>query len=221
MTSQDTIHKQEHWDGSYSARPLEELGWYQENPFPSLTLIQELELPKNARQFHAGTGASTLVDHLLRAGYSNLVLNDISGKALNTLRQRLGSRSSELEWVEDDLLEPTKLHSIEAVQLWHDRAVFHFFTSHGEQESYIRMLDRILEPDGHLILGTFSLDGPEKCSGLPVQRYDIDSLTQRFSDAFEPIDVFEYLHKNPRGQDRPYVYGHFKKRGATENMDRS
>lgn len=212
MTDQDTIQKQEHWDGSYSARPLDELGWYQENPFPSLSIIQGLDLPKDARQFHAGTGASTLVDHLLRDGYSNLVLNDISSKALDTLRQRLGSRSSEAEWVEDDLLDPVKLQDIQPVKIWHDRAVFHFFTSEKEQESYFQLLDRMLEPGGHLVLGTFSSKGPEKCSGLAVQRYDVGSLTQRFSDAFEPMDVFEYLHKNPRGEDRPYVYGHFKKR---------
>jgi EEF1A lysine methyltransferase 2 len=201
----------EHWNRAYLGRKTEELGWYEEDPQPSLDLIEGLGLTKDARQLHVGVGASSLIDHLLEKGYSSLIATDISAEALNRLKSRLGSFQEKVEWLIDDLVHARKLQSLEPVQLWHDRAVLHFFVEESDRASYVQLMKKVIAPGGFAIIATFSMEGAHLCSGLPVQRYDAPALEELIGDEFRMVKSFDYTFKNPRDEDRPYVYTLFQR----------
>jgi trans-aconitate methyltransferase len=156
-----------------------------------------------------GGGASTLVDCLLERGFRRLTVVDISDAALDAARGRLGARAGEVNWVVGDV---RGLHLPRPVALWHDRAVFHFLTRKTDQDAYLSCLLENLRPGGHAILATFGPEGPEKCSGLPVERYDARKLSDRLGARFELLRSLEKIHATPSGAIQQFTYCLFRRR---------
>jgi len=200
-----------HWDSAYTNNDIEKLGWYEESPEPSLQLINDCELPKNARILNVGVGTSTLIDELLNLDYKNVIANDISGAALEKLQIRLGSKKNEVQWLEDDLTNPIKLSRIDPIDLWHDRAVLHFFTDEKDQNIYFSLLKKLVKLNGFVLISTFNTDGALKCSGLDVHRYNKEMLVNKLGEDFNLLEDFNYTYTMPSGDKRPYIYTKFKR----------
>lgn len=203
---------QSHWDRIYSRTEIHRLGWYEAAPEPSLQLIRSCGLPSDALLLNVGAGAGTLVDELLRLGFRRIVVNDISPVALEKLQQRLGEEKKYIRWVIDDLTRPKVLSGIGPVDLWHDRAVLHFFTGKEEQDAYFNLLKKSVKSKGFVILATFSLKGADRCSGLPVCRYDKDRLAEKLGSGFDLIQAFDHTYTMPSGEKRAYVYTLFRRK---------
>lgn len=201
-----------HWDKVYTKGEVKKLGWYEENPQPSVDLIEKCDLTKEALIINVGAGASMLIDYLLDQSYSNLIATDISEVALNRLQDRLGASKDKLQWIIDDLTNSTHLKKLKGIDLWHDRAVLHFFQTELDQKSYFDLIKKILKPNGYVIIGVFNLQAATKCSGLPVFRYDEDMLQQKLGVEFEKIDAFNYSYTMPSGALRDYIYTLFKRK---------
>ena len=200
-----------HWDSAYDNNDISKLGWYEENPIPSLQLIQKCRLSNDARILNVGVGTSTLIDELLNFGYKNIIASDISSTALEKLQKRLGSKKNKVQWVVDDLTNPRLLSKIDPVDLWHDRAVLHFFTTEDEQNIYFSLLKKVIKPKGYVLISTFNSKGAIKCSGLDVHRYDKDLLKDKLGADFKLIEFFNYTYTMPSGDTRPYIYTLFKR----------
>jgi SAM-dependent methyltransferase len=202
-------HK-DHWEQVYIERPAHELGWYKSHLRTSLNWIGDLGLAVDDPIIDVGGGASTLVDDLLEAGYRSITVLDISGKALTWAKARLGDRAESVTWLEGDVTS-IELPS-DYYQLWHDRAVFHFLTSPEEQTRYRNKLLSCLNSGGHLIIGTFALEAPPTCSGLPVRRYSPEQLENKLGDRFELMRQHKELHVTPGGVEQMYLYCHFRRK---------
>lgn len=200
-----------HWNKTYERAEIDKLGWYEENPEPSLRLIEHCNFDKKALILNVGAGATRLVDELLDEGYEHIIANDISASALDKLKLRLGERENKIHWVVDDLTEPTQLCNLEQVDLWHDRAVLHFFSDKKEQDTYFDLLRKLVKKNGFVIIATFNLEGATKCSGLPVFRYDQKMLQEKLGKSFDLIEAFDYCYTMPKGETRKYIYTLFKR----------
>ena len=198
-----------HWNKTYERNELSQLGWYESNPEPSLQMIKDLRLSKEARILNVGTGASTLIDELMNLGYRNLLANDLREVALNKLKDRLGEKQNQVSWIIDSLVKPKVLQTLDSIDLWHDRAVLHFFTDGAEQEIYFNLLRKLVSPGGHVILAAFNLNGAEKCSGLPVFRYDEKMFDDKLGQEFIRLKSFNYTYEMPSGDHREYIYSVF------------
>jgi ubiquinone/menaquinone biosynthesis C-methylase UbiE len=193
------------WESIYTTKASSTLSWYQPQPLRSLNLIKRTRLPKTARILDVGGGDSLLVDELLARGYSGITVLDLSRAALERARARLGSEAaSRVEWVEGDILE-VNLPQAE-IDIWHDRAVFHFLTTDLERERYIERVQRSVRTRGHVIVATFAEDGPTRCSGLPVARYSAAQLHGTFGSAFRLIESERELHRTPAGLEQRFTY---------------
>ena len=201
-----------HWELVYTSKPADTVSWYQEHAEQSLRLIRATGVPLTASIIDVGGGASTLVDDLLQVGYRALTVLDLSPTALAAAQKRLGSRSSAAQWIEANITDATlPLH---AYDIWHDRAVFHFLTSPQDRHAYVEAVLRAVKPRGHVIVGTFAVDGPTQCSGLPVMRYSADSLHAEFGAAFRLIRHDEEEHHTPSGAVQKFVYCYWRKRAV-------
>ena len=200
-----------HWDNAYSKTEINQLGWYEESPDVSLELIRECGLDSKAHILNVGAGATTLVDELQKLGYQNIIANDISPLALEKLKDRLGENKNKINWIVDDLIRPTKLETLDKVDLWHDRAVLHFFNKQEEQDTYFKLLKKLVKREGFAIIATFNLNGASKCSGLPVHRYNEQMLADKLGNDFELVKSFDYSYTMPSGGIRDYVYTLFKR----------
>jgi SAM-dependent methyltransferase len=201
--------RQQHWQAVYRDRDPEQVSWYQENPERSAQLIESAGLPPSGRIIDVGGGASRLVDRLMDAGYSDLTVLDLSAVALAYAGERLGARAGEVTWIEADVIN----HQFErGFDLWHDRAVFHFLCEAGERQAYVDQVRATVAPGGHVILATFGLDGPEQCSGLPIERYGPESLRGALGPDFGAIAFEEEVHRTPAGGSQHFLYGHFRRR---------
>jgi len=200
------------WNKTYERNPYDKLGWFEENPETSLQLIEKCKLDKNACILNIGAGATTLVDKLLKGGFNNIIANDISKTALDKLKARIGEEeSNKVKWVVDDVTKPAELNKLQAVDLWHDRAVLHFFTNQVDQDNYFKLLKKLLNPKGYVIIAAFNLEGATKCSGLPVYRYDKKMLQEKLGLNFQLIEAFDYTYTMPSRQTRAYVYTLFQR----------
>jgi len=203
----------DHWESVYHNSPVDRLGWYESRSGPSLKLIELCKLNKDAAIINVGAGATTLVDELIALGYRNIFVNDISSKALEELQLRLGSEQSSLvRWIVDDLTDPNELQSLEKFDLWHDRAVLHFFQDAVSQDAYFNLLRKLVSPGGHVIIAAFNLKGAPKCSGLPVFRYDASMLQEKLGEEFQLKEAFDYAYTQPSGGTREYVYTFFQRK---------
>lgn len=196
-----------HWDNAYLNNPHEKLGWYETDLSPTLQLIEKSGISKLARVLNVGAGSTVLVDELAKQKYQNLIATDISGIALKKLEERINSRI--LELIEDDLTNPTVLNDLEAVDLWVDRAVLHFFTEEKDQDTYFDLLKSTVKKGGHVILAEFGLEGANKCSGLDVHRYSNDMYQEKLGKEFKCIQTFDYTYTMPSGDPRAYIYSLF------------
>jgi len=200
---------QNYWDKIYSEKSEKGVSWYQEHPVKSLEMINELNLSKNAPIIDIGGGDSRLVDHLLNQGFMNITVLDISKVSLEKLKARLGNIGERVKFVNADV---TTFNPRTQFDLWHDRATFHFLTQLQEIEKYLEVVTKSLSPSGNLILSTFSKNGPDKCSGLPVHQYSETELKQLFQKYFWNTKCFEDVHVTPWGSTQSFVYCGFKKR---------
>jgi 2-polyprenyl-3-methyl-5-hydroxy-6-metoxy-1,4-benzoquinol methylase len=198
------MDEKSHWENVYTTKKSDEVSWFQPHATTSLDLIKKLECNMDAQIIDVGGGASMLVDDLLSSGYKNLKVLDISYAALEVAKKRLGEQAKSVEWIVDDV---TKLNIPKhSVDVWHDRAVFHFLNGQAKREAYVKAVLNAVKPGGHVIVSTFSLNGPEKCSGLPVQRYDAESLHGQFGEPFILLGHEYESHKTPFGTDQKFIY---------------
>ncbi len=207
-----TSFVRDHWNRKYTETPLTELGWYEPDPAPSVKCIENSGVPKHSLIADIGSGASTLIPTLLALGYQNIYALDISDVALEKARSLLAKEQAEqVHWLVEDVTNPSAVFQNLKISIWHDRAVFHFLSEERHRQAYYSLLQKTLMPGGYVIIATFALNGATKCSGLPVQRYDAESLAKFLGEGFTPIESFEYLYRMPSGDTRPYVYARFQK----------
>jgi SAM-dependent methyltransferase len=201
-----------HWDKVYGRKSHTQLGWYEEIPEPTVDLFKACDLSPPDHILIVGAGATTLIDLLLKKDYANITANDISANAVNQLKERLGpGKSDRVNWVIDDLTAPEELASLPLVDLWQDRAVLHFFTEEAQRDSYFNLLRRLVKPGGFAMIATFSLSGAEKCSGLPVYRYNTEMLSENLGRGFDLIQSHAHMHTMPSGDTRDYIYTLFRR----------
>ena len=184
------------------------MSWYQEAPTPTLELLALIRATPRTSVIDIGGGASRLVDALLAQGYEDLTILDISESALVLARGRLGDSCGHVHWIVADVTtwEPSRTYDV-----WHDRAAFHFLTDPADRAAYVDRLRRALVDGGHVIIGTFALDGPEKCSGLRVERYDASSLGAVLGSGFELVDTRRHDHLTPWGATQRFQFSTFRK----------
>jgi SAM-dependent methyltransferase len=207
-----TSSLKEHWNKVYSHNALTQLGWYEAQSFPSLQLIERCAVPRHYPIVDIGSGTSTLISELLELGYQNLYPIDISDIALDKAKALLDKeRAAQVHWIVDDVTNPSTILQIQNAAVWHDRAMFHFLTEEQHRQTYRSLLQKIVMPGGFVILATFAMDGASKCSGLPVQRYNAESLSEFFRDGFRLVESSDYAYYMPSGDLRPYIYARFQK----------
>ena len=193
-----------HWEKVYTTKEPEAVSWYRAHLEKSLALIERAADALSAAIIDVGGGESTLVDDLLLRGYTNLTVLDISPTAIEVTKKRLGSAAEQVHWLVGDITE-VQLEPY-AYDLWHDRAVFHFLTTAERRLAYIRQVTRVVKPGGHVIISTFGPEGPMKCSGLDVTRYDAESLHGEFGGRFRLMESFKELHQTPVGTTQQFLY---------------
>lgn len=204
----DNFDRQKHWEHIYNSKSLEEVSWFQPKPETSLVFINELNISKNAKIIDVGGGDSYLVDHLLDMGYTDVSVLDISEKAIERAKKRLGKKADLVKWIVSDV---TTFQPTEKYDLWHDRAAFHFLTQEDEINKYLDIVQNNIQSSGFLILGTFSEQGPEKCSGIKIKQYTETSLSRLFENQFKRTKCITVDHKTPSGSLQNFVFGCFVK----------
>jgi ubiquinone/menaquinone biosynthesis C-methylase UbiE len=203
----DTKH---HWESIYRAKAPAEVSWYQDYPAKSLEWIKTAAEKKESAIIDVGGGASTLVDHLVEDGYKHLWVLDISSAALERTKIRLGQNAELVHWTEGDITQTKLPH--QRFDVWHDRAVFHFLTLEQDRQTYKKAVEAALKPNGHLIMATFALEGPPRCSGLKVVRYSPESLAKELGPNFQFIESGEENHVTPFGTSQRFIYCLFQYR---------
>ena len=207
--------RQQHWQAVYQGKGEAQTSWFRPHLDESLRLIDKLALAPATPIIDAGGGRSTLVDDLLARGFHDLTVLDLSIAALQASRQRLGDRGDSITWITGDVTATALPEG--RFGLWHDRAVFHFLTDAEDRRRYIAQAAGAIRPGGHAIVATFAVDGPEKCSGLPVCRYDDASLAAQFADGFEVVGSSRELHRTPFATDQAFTYVVLRRRVSREN----
>ena len=201
-------NRQAHWEDVYTRKSESEVSWFQENPAPSLELIGQVGATSSSAVIDIGGGASRLVDHLVGRDFEDITVLDLSEAALATAKARLGTRGANVHWIVADatVWEPSKTYDV-----WHDRAAFHFLTDAQDRAAYVARLERATKVGGHAIIATFALDGPERCSGLPVVRYDPATLGQTLGRTFQLVDTRRVTHATPWGSDQSFQFSVFRR----------
>ena len=198
----------QHWENIYQTKQTNEVSWTEEVPTVSLGFIHQFNLPKHAKIIDIGGGDSKLVDHLLAEGYSNVSVLDISAAAIERAKKRLGEKANSVIWFETDILE---FKPNDTYDLWHDRAAFHFQTEKDKIDGYLDLVKGAVT--GKIIVGTFSVDGPPKCSGLEVKQYNEAGMKDKFEHAsFKNIECKREDHITPTGAVQNFVFCSFEKR---------
>jgi len=198
-----------YWENIYQTKDTSKVGWFQPQPLLSMSLITELRLNKNSKVIDIGGGDSNLIDHLLKNKYQNPTVLDISAKAIEKAKQRLGEKSVDVEWIVSDIRD---FEPVNKYNLWHDRAAFHFLTENVDIEKYLMLTKKSIVKGGFMIMGTFSDKGPNTCSGLPVRQYSLDELENLFAGDFRTIKRFNIDHVTPSGQAQNYSFCVFSKK---------
>ena len=202
-----------HWDAVYTARTPDSVSWYRPHLDRSLELIEAANLPRDAPMLDVGAGASTLADDLLERGYTDVTVLDVSEQALRVARARLGERAARVKWIRADVTEATL--PAQAFRLWHDRAVFHFLLDAEARARYVAAVRRSVASGGYVLISTFGPNGPGKCSGLPVRRYDADALHAELGSNFERVAEATETHTTPTGARQEFVYVLFRHAAAS------
>ncbi len=199
----------EHWEKIYSTKQPNEVSWTQDVPVTSLQFIHEFDVPKSAHIIDIGGGDSKLVDFLLDEGYENISVLDISEASLEKAKQRLGDRASKVNWIASDINEfqPNTHYDV-----WHDRAAFHFLTTDTEISSYLSKARAAVNENGFVTIGTFSENGPKKCSGLDIKQYSESTLTSELYNGFEKLKCITEDHTTPFNTTQNFLFCSFKRK---------
>lgn len=197
-------HDEKHWNAVYETKGADKVSWFRPHLDRSLSFIEGLRLEAAAPIIDVGGGASTLVDDLLDRGFTDVTVLDLSASALEVAKQRLGARASQVKWLHADITSVALPASHYA--FWNDRAVFHFLETREDRARYVAAARQAIRPGGHIVVGTFGPDGPEKCSGLPVQRYSPDALHEEFGAAFEKVSGLLEAHTTPAGNPQQFSW---------------
>ncbi len=203
------LERRAHWQNVYQTKGEREVSWFQEMPTISLDLIRATGVGADASIIDIGGGESRLVDVLIAERFHSLSVLDVSEKALATSRERLGPEAANVAWIAADITEwqPGKCYD-----LWHDRAAFHFLTVPGDRAAYAGCVRAAVGPGGHVIIGTFAPDGPERCSGLPVIRHDAGSIAEVLGASFKLIESRRHDHVTPGGTMQRFQFSRFQRR---------
>ena len=201
-------NRKDHWERVYQKNAPSEVGWYQAYPETSIKLINNAGVDHDSRIIDVGGGTSTLSEHLLHLGYKELTVLDISSNSIKKAKLQLGEKFRQISWVEGDI---TRYGFKEHYDVWHDRAVFHFLTTIEDRKGYVNSLNQALKLNGHLIIATFSLEAPLKCSGLSVVRYSPETLQNELGDNFNLVETLVEDHETPSGVKQNFIFCRFIK----------
>ena len=196
----------QHWQSVYTAQGERDLSWFETLPAVSVQMIEAAGLTRETCVIDVGGGDSRLVDTLVARGLDCLAVLDVSGAALHRAQDRLGESAAPLTWIEADV---TGDWSLKPMDIWHDRAVFHFLTAPEDRARYVAHLRHTLKVHGSAIVATFALDGPDRCSGLPVRRYSPESLSAELGKELRLVEAVPYLHHTPWGTSQSFQYSRF------------
>jgi SAM-dependent methyltransferase len=198
------LDSKSHWENIYLTKAPESVSWYRAHLEASLALITRAAVAHAASIIDIGAGESTFVDDLLLRGYTNITVLDVSPTAIEVTKKRLGPAAENVRWLEGDILKLDL--QPRSYDLWHDRAVFHFLTTPAQRVAYVRQVAGAVKPGGHVIVSTFGPEGPAKCAGLEVMRYDSESLHGEFGPRFRLIESSKELHQTPFGSTQQFLH---------------
>lgn len=202
-----------HWNRVYESRELDKLGWYEEKPIPSLSLLSKCNIDKDDPILDVGCGATMFIDCIIEQGFKNIIAVDISETALNKLKVRLGEEKASLvEFIVDDITQPKRINTLKNIAVWHDRALLHFLLEETQLETYLTTLKKVVKAEGYVIIATFSLLGAKRCSGFDVKQYDHKMLVGFLGKDFELVEYLDYIYQMPSGETRPYLYTLFQRK---------
>jgi 2-polyprenyl-3-methyl-5-hydroxy-6-metoxy-1,4-benzoquinol methylase len=204
----ENFDRKKHWENVYQTKELKEVSWYQPTPITSLDFIKEFNVPKTAKIIDIGGGDSFLVDSLLDLGYTDVTVLDISSAAIERAKQRLAEKAQNVKWI---VADAAAFNPIEKYDFWHDRAAFHFLTDEQDISSYLKIAEQNINSSGVLVIGTFSEDGPKKCSGINIKQYSESSMTERLKALFEKINCIRVEHQTPFDTTQNFVFCSFRK----------
>ena len=202
------IERQAHWQNLYQARAERDVSWFEESPAVSLDLVRATGVGLDASIIDIGGGTSRLVDALVAEGFRSVTVLDLSEYALATSRNRLGPRAERANWTVADV---TRWQPMQTYDVWHDRAAFHFLTEASDRTTYAECLREAVHPGGHVIIGTFALDGPQQCSGLPVLRHDAASIGAILGPSFKLMEARKHGHHTPGGNVQSFQFSRFRR----------
>jgi SAM-dependent methyltransferase len=202
--------RQAHWENVYTSKDERSVSWFQQTPAISLELIRATGVPATAAILEIGGGASRLPDALLDAGFAAISVLDLSDGALAIAKARLGARGAGVSWIVADVTTWQPMHTCD---VWHDRAAFHFLTQAHDRAAYAACVAKAVRVGGHVIIGTFAPDGPERCSGLPVMRHDAASISRTLGPAFELVDSRTHDHVTPNGTTQRFQFSRLRRTG--------
>ena len=202
------MNKKEHWEKVYNSKQLSEVSWYQSTPTVSLDFIREFRLKKDAAIIDVGAGDCYLVDHLLNDGYTNITVLDISDAAINRAKKRLGEKAHLINWVVSDITEYLPDRQFD---FWHDRAAFHFLTTEEQVNKYLAIANNAINASGKILIGTFSENGPDRCTGLPIKQYSESALNTLIKNWFQKIKCIHIDHITPFNTIQNFIFCSFKK----------
>jgi len=203
------MNKKEHWENVFATKKETEVSWFQKMPERSLDFIENLGIAKDAKIIDIGGGDSYLIDVLLKNGFTNLTLLDISNNAIERIKKRLGASAEKVTFIVSDILD---FHPTETYDLWHDRASFHFITEQNQIKSYTNLVSKAIAKEGKMVIGTFSENGPMKCSGLDITQYNANTLKSVFLSDFEVIDCITEDHITPFDTVQNFIFCSFIKK---------
>jgi 2-polyprenyl-3-methyl-5-hydroxy-6-metoxy-1,4-benzoquinol methylase len=201
--------RRDHWQNVYATKAEKEVSWFQEDPAPSLDLIAATGIRSDANIIDVGGGASRLVDRLLERGFQRVAILDLSANALEGVKKRLGRRAEGIDWIATDVTswEPSSTYD-----LWHDRATFLFLTEAADRDAYVVRLKKAVRAGGHVIIATFASDGPERCSGLPIVRYEPETVAAVLGPEFDLVESKRDDHVTPGGNTQHFQFSRFLRR---------
>jgi ubiquinone/menaquinone biosynthesis C-methylase UbiE len=200
--------RKKHWENIYQTKKFEEVSWYQSKPETSLEFIHEFNVPKNAAIIDIGGGDSFLVDYLLGEGYEDITVLDISEHALSRAKERLGDKAQKVKWI---VADAATFKPDQKYDFWHDRAAFHFLTTEDEIENYIQTINQSLNNSGVIVIGTFSEEGPTKCSGIEIKQYSENTLGKKMGKFFEKMKCKIENHLTPSQTIQNFIFCSFRK----------
>jgi SAM-dependent methyltransferase len=200
------MNPKQHWNTVYTEKAERDVSWFEALPAVSLKMLDAAGLTSESCVVDVGGGDSRLVDALMAKGLDCLAVLDVSAAALSRAKERLGRAASIVTWIEADVAADW---SLKPMDIWHDRAVFHFLTEPADREKYVGHMRDVLKVGGSAIVATFDVSGPERCSGLPVQRYSADSLAREIGANFQLAESVDYLHHTPWGAAQAFRYSRF------------